>query len=76
MDINIYQDFLSPEELTFLTGKKYKSKIIEQLNKQGIPFVLNAANQPIVRRDYHIKRRSSRSQDEPKPEWVPNAMKH
>ncbi|WP_420924766.1 DUF4224 domain-containing protein [Actinobacillus pleuropneumoniae] len=50
--MNIYQDFLALEELQFLTGRKQKKMIIEQLNKMGIPFVKNGNGFPIVRRDY------------------------
>lgn len=53
MEINIYQDFLSKSEIEFLTGRKNKSLIIEQLNAMGIPFKKNANGYPIVRRDYH-----------------------
>ncbi|MDC2824555.1 DUF4224 domain-containing protein [Rodentibacter pneumotropicus] len=52
MKINIYEDFLSKPEIEFLTGRKNKSLIIEQLNAMGIPFKENAHGYPIVRRDY------------------------
>lgn len=42
MDINIYEDFLSKAEIEFLTGRKQKSLVIEQLNAMGIPFKRNA----------------------------------
>ena len=52
MEINIYEDFLSKPEIEFLTGRKHKSLIIEQLNAMGIPFKQNANGYPVVRRDY------------------------
>lgn len=50
--MNIHQDFLSEEELQFITGRKQKARIVEQLNVMGIPFVTNGNGFPIVRRDY------------------------
>lgn len=56
MEINIYTDFLSKEEIEYLTGRKQKFSIIEQLNAMGIPFKKNANGYPIVRRDYDAPR--------------------
>lgn len=42
--------FLSREEIATLTGRKTKSKQIEQLRKMGIPFFVNAINAPVVTR--------------------------
>lgn len=50
--MNIYTDFLSLDELQFLTGRKQSARIIKTLNEMGIPFVTNAHGTPIVRRDY------------------------
>ena len=50
MDINIYEDFLSKAEIEFLTGRKQKSLVIEQLNAMGIPFKRNANGYPVVRK--------------------------
>lgn len=33
--MDIHRDYLSPEELAYITGRKNKSKIKEQLIKQG-----------------------------------------
>lgn len=58
MEINIYQDFLSPEEIYHITGRKRLSGIIEQLNAMGIPFKQNAHGKPIIRRDYAAPKRA------------------
>ncbi|WP_228777501.1 DUF4224 domain-containing protein [Lonepinella koalarum] len=52
MEIDVYTDFLSDEEVEHLTGRKKLKKVIEKLNEQGIPFVINAHGKAIVRRDY------------------------
>ena len=74
--MNIYTDFLSREELLFLTGRKQQSKMIEQLNEMGIPFVTNAHGTPIVRRDYAAPK-SIRMITEPanEPFPLPNVLK-
>lgn len=61
--------FLTREELHYLTGRKTKSKMIETLNRNGIPFVINANGYPVVRRDYNqqSKRKSATPQG-----WQPN----
>lgn len=43
-----YDEFLTREEVSVLTGYKSKGKQINQLKKQGIPFRLNGRNEPIV----------------------------
>lgn len=50
--MNIYTDFLSLDEIQFITGRKQPARMIETLNEMGIPFVTNAHGTPIVRRDY------------------------
>lgn len=45
-----YDEFLTREEVSVLTGYKSKGKQINQLKKQGIPFRLNGRNEPIVLR--------------------------
>ena len=74
--MNIYTDFLSREELLFLTGRKQQAKMIEQLNEMGIPFVTNAHGTPIVRRDYAAPK-SIRMITEPanEPFPLPNVLK-
>ncbi|WP_018356015.1 DUF4224 domain-containing protein [Rodentibacter pneumotropicus] len=72
MKINIYEDFLSKPEIEFLTGRKNKSLIIEQLNAMGIPFKENAHGYPIVRRDYDkAKSRSITHAESQRHEEIP-----
>lgn len=40
--------FLTPDELTELTGRKIKSKQIEALRRMGLPFHVNASGKPVV----------------------------
>ena len=77
MDINIYEDFLSKAEIEFLTGRKQKSLVIEQLNAMGIPFMQNANGYPIVRRDYDkVKSRTAKteSQNYENNAWRPSVL--
>jgi len=70
-------DFLSKAEIEFLTGRKQKSLVIEQLNAMGIPFMQNANGYPIVRRDYDkVKSRTAKteSQDYKNNAWRPSVL--
>ncbi|PZX29421.1 uncharacterized protein DUF4224 [Cupriavidus phytorum] len=40
--------FLSDDELAALTGRKVKSKQIDQLKKMGVPFYVNASGRAVV----------------------------
>lgn len=42
--------FLTPEEITELTGRRAHRLQIETLRAQGVPFFLNAAGKPVVPR--------------------------
>lgn len=42
--------FLNPEDVADLTGRKSKSRQVEQLRIMGIAFYVNAAGRPIVTR--------------------------
>ena len=42
--------FLTKEEVAILTGRKVKSKQIEQLRKMALPFWVNAVGVPIIAR--------------------------
>lgn len=42
--------FLEPAELERLTGRSFKSRQIEWLRKEGIPFRVNATGHPVVLR--------------------------
>ncbi len=42
--------FLTPEEITILTGYRYPKKQIPQLRRMGVKFLQNAAGLPVVPR--------------------------
>ncbi|SNU86994.1 Uncharacterised protein [Pandoraea sputorum] len=42
--------FLSPEEVSYLTGRQLKAKQVDALRKMGIPFFVNARGAAIVAR--------------------------
>ncbi len=42
--------FLTAEEVAILTGRKFKSKQIEQLRRMALPFWVNALGSPVVPR--------------------------
>ncbi|MEE3683375.1 DUF4224 domain-containing protein [Actinobacillus pleuropneumoniae] len=73
--MNIYQDFLALEELQFLTGRKQKKMIIEQLNKMGIPFMKNGNGFPIVRRDYASRTKTKKQESANEHDWIPNVLR-
>jgi hypothetical protein len=64
--------FLTKEEVTELTGRKTKSKQVEQLRKMPIPFWLNAAGAPIVARSTIEGKPTATPQ---RPTWEPNVLK-
>lgn len=76
MEINVYQDYLSKEEIEFLTGRKQKSMIVEQLNIMGIPFKLNANGYPVVRRNYDElpKHRANQVKNSKTQDWRPAVL--
>lgn len=62
--------FLSKEEVAFLTGRVNAKSQRDQLDKQKIPYILNASGRPIVLRGVLISH-------QPKPKeitssWQPN----
>ncbi|MDH2997232.1 hypothetical protein A1D22_06045 [Pasteurellaceae bacterium LFhippo2] len=73
--MNVYQDFLSPEEVAIITERKQPKRQIEQLNKQGIQFTKTARGNPIVRRDYANTQTKRPAQPKPKVEWTPNVLR-
>lgn len=68
MEINIYEDFLSLEEIIFLTGYKQPARQIKRLNKLGIPFIAPCGNTkyPVIRREFGntIKKKYTAPQDD------------
>jgi hypothetical protein len=64
--------FLNREELAILTGRKTKSRQIEALRRMGVPFYVNAMNQPVVAR---TAIEGPAKAEAPKAKWVSNAWK-
>lgn len=60
--------FLTKEEVAILTGRKVKSKQIEQLRKMILPFWVNAVGVPIVARSTIEGRKQVAPPEE--PTWV------
>lgn len=75
--MDIYADFLSRQEIEFITQCKQKNNIKKQLNIMGIPFKENANGYPVVRRDYdQVKtRKSPPPQTTTEIAWRPNVLK-
>lgn len=65
--------FLTPEEITELTGRKHKSKQVEELRKMGVAFRINAVGRPVVTR-VAVEGRAQKA-DEAAPKWQPAVMK-
>lgn len=63
--------FLEPEELCVLTGRKLKSKQIQWLRGEGIPFRINALGHPVVTRATVESRKPEPAQ---RPAWSPRVM--
>ncbi|WP_313569976.1 DUF4224 domain-containing protein [Comamonas terrigena] len=64
--------FLDDMEMRKLTGRCFKSKQIERLRAQGIPFSINATGHPVVTRAVVEGRTNT-----PTPlvsRWTPNAV--
>ncbi|ORF02469.1 hypothetical protein BGI05_02695 [Snodgrassella alvi] len=65
-----YDEFLTREEVSVLTGYKSKGKQINQLKKQGIPFRLNGRNEPIVLRQSLLGNKHQSTGNPPaRPRW-------
>jgi len=65
--------FLTKEEIATLTGRKIKSLQIKQLQKMGLPFFINAVNEPVVAR-VTIEGKSTPPEPQ-KARWEPNVLK-
>lgn len=63
--------FLEPEELRVLTGRKLKSKQIQWLRGEGIPFRVNALGHPVVTR---VTVESRKPEPAQRPSWSPRAL--
>lgn len=65
------ETFLNIGEIEILTGRKNKSKQIQQLRMMGISFQINATGHPVVTR---IAIEGSREQPQQK-KWSPNVLR-
>lgn len=72
--MSVYETFLTPEEIAFLTGRKKRDLQVEALRNMGIPFWVNAVNAPIVARATIEGRRDKVEQ--PEAPWVPNVLRN
>lgn len=63
--------FLTDEEIAILTGRRIKSKQIEWLKAQGIPFRTNATGHPVVTRSTIEGQPERLSLDKP---WAPRVI--
>lgn len=64
--------FLSSLELEQLTGRKFKSRQIEWLRQNGVPFRVNATGHPVVTRAIILGQQQSSSAE--KPRWSPRVV--
>jgi hypothetical protein len=65
--------FLEPTELVALTGRRFKSKQIDWLRSQGIPFWVCATGHPVVRRSA-VEGRQDVAAPAPKAGWTPRVV--
>lgn len=63
--------FLTDEEIATLTGRRIKSKQIDWLKRQGIPFRTNATGHPVVTRSSIEGQPERLSLDKP---WTPRVI--
>lgn len=62
--------FLTTEEVAMLTGRKFKSKQIEQLRKMHVPFWVNAVNAPVLPRSAIDGSKATPAPPPPTKQWV------
>lgn len=72
--MSVYDTFLTPEEIAFLTGRKKRELQVEALRNMGIPFWVNAIHAPIVARAT-IEGRKEKVEP-PEPKWVPDVLRN
>lgn len=63
--------FLEHDELVALTGRKFKSRQIEWLRQNGVPFRVSATGHPVVTRASILGHPSSSGE---KPRWTPRVV--
>jgi hypothetical protein len=65
--------FLTPEEISVLTGRKSKSRQIEALRQMGVPFFINGIGHAVVARS--TVEGGKAVVEPPKKEWVPPGLR-
>lgn len=65
--------FLDTPDLVRLTGRRFKSKQIEWLRSEGIPFWKSATGHPVVRRSA-VEGRQDAPALPTKAGWAPNVL--
>lgn len=63
--------FLEPEDIVRLTGRKTKTRQIDELKRQGIPFFVNATGHPVVARAIVEGRKDNAPE---KVKWQPRLL--
>lgn len=67
--------FLTEDELKKLTGRKHKSRQIQWLRTEAIPFRVNASGHPIVTRNaIEGRQEPAPAQPQEKPRWSPRVV--
>ncbi|TAL98389.1 MAG: DUF4224 domain-containing protein [Paraburkholderia sp.] len=66
--------FLSVQELVQLTGRKVKTKQILALRSMGVPFFVNALEQPVVTRAAVEGRAPVAGERVVRPSWQPRVV--
>jgi len=64
--------FLEDDQIARLTGRKTKTKQIEWLRREGIPFRVNATGHPIVTRSA-IEGTGPQAKEQPRT-WMPRVI--
>ncbi len=65
--------FLTPDEVVALTGRKHARLQIANLRQNGIPFTINASGRPVVNRD-NLNGDRQKKQPAPTAVWQPKAL--
>lgn len=66
--------FLSKEDVRRLTGRAHRSRQIEVLKGQGVPFYVDGTGWPVVARAAVEGRASAPAAEPPKKGWVPRVL--
>jgi hypothetical protein len=66
--------FLDDAELRQLTGRRHKSRQIEWLKAEGVPFRVNATGHPVVTRSAVDGRPAAAPAPAPSQGWTPRVI--